>query len=285
MKHAASFLPEDFVVETRERRTGVLAAVLFPVMVIAVFAAFLVTNQQWNDVRAAQAAIDTETERVAREIAEMKNLERIRTHMDAKAELARGLLEPVPRSVLLAVLTNTMPSRVSLTSFELRTEVVKPPKSDASATGKAGARAGAKAGAGSTKGAKSGEAGQPIATPTPPAPLRRTNLIIVGVAPSLLEVGRWMTALEKVPIFASVRLELMEEKVIDGRGMSEFRMGIRIDPESDIRAWSELARVRAGELPASIAASLEEDHPFTFDNASATSHASADSQALSEDPQ
>jgi Tfp pilus assembly protein PilN len=250
-------------------------------MVIAVFAAFLVTNQQWNDVRAAQAAIDTETERVAREIAEMKNLERIRTHMDAKAELARGLLEPVPRSVLLAVLTNTMPSRVSLTSFELRTEVVKPPKSDTTAAGKAGA----KAGAGSTKGAKSGEAGQPIAAPTPPAPLRRTNLIIAGVAPSLLEVGRWMTALEKVPVFASVRLELMEEKVIDGRGMSEFRMGIRIDPEADIRAWSELARVRAGELPASIAASLEEDHPFTFDNASATSHASADSQALSEDPQ
>ena len=131
MNQSASFLPEDFVVETRERRTGLLAVVLFPVMILAVFAAFLVTNRQWTEVRAAQASVDQETERVAREISEMKSLEKIRAQMDAKAELARGLLEPVPRSVLLAVLTNTMPSNVALASFELRTEQIKPTKADA----------------------------------------------------------------------------------------------------------------------------------------------------------
>jgi hypothetical protein len=98
MKQSASFLPEDFVVETRERRTGLLAVVLFPIMILAVFAAFLVTNRQWTEVRAAQASVDQETERVAREISEMKSLEKIRAQMDAKAELARGLLEGVLRA-------------------------------------------------------------------------------------------------------------------------------------------------------------------------------------------
>ena len=137
MKPGASFLPEEFVVETRERRTGLLAAILLPVMIVAVFAAFLVTNRQWSEVRTAQSAVDKETERVAREIAEMKSLEKIRAQMNAKADLARGLLEPVPRSVLLAVLTNSMPRTVSLTSFELRTEEIKSVKPDPKADAKA----------------------------------------------------------------------------------------------------------------------------------------------------
>ena len=226
MKQSASFLPEDFVVETRERRTGLLAVVLFPIMILAVFAAFLVTNRQWTEVRAAQASVDQETERVAREISEMKSLEKIRAQMDAKAELARGLLEPVPRSVLLAVLTNTMPSNVALTSFELRTEQIKPAKVDPKIDPKADPKSrSARPAAGKPR---SGAATAPDANPEPIR--RRTHIVLVGLAPSLLEVGRWMTALERVPVFAAVRLELMEEKALDGVKLSEFRIAIRIEP-------------------------------------------------------
>lgn len=251
MKQSVSFLPEDFVVETRERRTGLLAVVLFPIMILAVFAAFLVTNRQWTEVRAAQASIDQETERVAREISEMKSLEKIRAQMDAKAELARGLLEPVPRSVLLAVLTNTMPSNVALTSFELRTEQIKPAKVDPKIDPKTDPRSrSARAAAAKPR---SGAAA-PEATPEPVR--RRTHIVLVGLAPSLLEVGRWMTALERVPVFAAVRLELMEEKALDGVKLSEFRIAIRIEPEADLRAWDELDTFRQGRLPDEFASSI-----------------------------
>jgi Tfp pilus assembly protein PilN len=255
MNQSASFLPEDFVVETRERRTGLLAVVLFPVMILAVFAAFLVTNRQWTEVRAAQASVDQETERVAREISEMKSLEKIRAQMDAKAELARGLLEPVPRSVLLAVLTNTMPSNVALASFELRTEQIKPTKVDAKNDAKNDAKADPKTRSARPAPAKprSGAAA-PEATPEPVR--RRTHIVLVGLAPSLLEVGRWMTALERVPVFAAVRLELMEEKALDGVKLSEFRIAIRIEPEADLRAWDELDVFREGRLPDEFASSI-----------------------------
>jgi len=252
MKQSASFLPEDFVVETRERRTGLLAVVLFPIMILAVFAAFLVTNRQWTEVRAAQASVDQETERVAREISEMKSLEKIRAQMDAKAELARGLLEPVPRSVLLAVLTNTMPSNVALTSFELRTEQIKPAKVDPKIDPKADPKSrSARPAAGKPR---SGAAAAPDANPEPIR--RRTHIVLVGLAPSLLEVGRWMTALERVPVFAAVRLELMEEKALDGVKLSEFRIAIRIEPEADLRAWDELDTFREGRLPDEFASSI-----------------------------
>ena len=252
MHQSASFLPEDFVVETRQRRTGLLAAILFPVMVVAVFAAFLVTNRQWNEVRAAQASVDRETERVAREISEMKSLEKIRAQMNAKADLARGLLEPVPRSVLLAVLTNTMPSKVALTALELRSEEIKPAKVDPKAAAKSDAQARAAKPAGAKP--RAGASATPEVVPEPIR--RRTHLVVVGLAPSLLEVGRWMTALERVPVFSTVRLELMEEKALDGLHLSEFRIAIRIEPDADLRGWEQLEIFREGRLPDEFASSI-----------------------------
>jgi hypothetical protein len=249
MKQPVSLLPEDFVVAARERRIGLLAAALFPVMLAAVFGAFLVTNRQWGEVRAAQSAIDRETERAAHEIAEMKSLERIRTRMDEKAELARGLLEPVPRSVLLAILVNTMPQQVAMHSLELRAEEIKPTKPDARADAKAVAKPDLR---------KPDPKAKPAVAEAQPPARRRTTLVMIGYAPSLLEVGRWMSALERVPVFSSIRLELMEEKVIDGRGISEFRIALRIDPDADLRAWKDLGSLRAGRLPDEVATALAE---------------------------
>ncbi|RLS99525.1 MAG: hypothetical protein DWI17_01625, partial [Planctomycetota bacterium] len=120
-----SFLPEDYVRDARERRSGIFALALFVIVMGAVFSAFLVTNRQWAAVRAAQTSINDETEKAAKEIAEMKRLEAMRAQMVEKAELARGLIEPIPRSVLLACLVNTMPPDLSLLEFEMKSEELK----------------------------------------------------------------------------------------------------------------------------------------------------------------
>jgi hypothetical protein len=155
-------------------------------------------------------------------------------------------------AVLLAVLTNTMPSNVALTSFELRTEQIKPAKVDPKIDPKADPKSrSARPAAGKPR---SGAAAAPDANPEPIR--RRTHIVLVGLAPSLLEVGRWMTALERVPVFAAVRLELMEEKALDGVKLSEFRIAIRIEPEADLRAWDELDTFREGRLPDEFASSI-----------------------------
>jgi Tfp pilus assembly protein PilN len=244
-----SLLPEEFVNETRERRTGLLAAVLFPLVLAAVVGAFFVTNRQWSQVRDAQAAVDEQTTRVAAQIGEMRSLERIRAEMGARSELARGLLEPVPRSLILAILVQTMPNEITLTAVEIRSEEIRPPK-EAKPAGAAGSSAKA--------------SGKPtVAKPAgAPVPRRATVLSIGGLAPSLHEVGRWMSALEQVPMFASVRLELMEEVVggevvggqhADATVASEFRIAIRIESETTIHEWDGLEAFRSGVLPESFA--------------------------------
>lgn len=239
-----SLLPEEFVNETRERRTGLLAAVVFPLVLASVVGAFFVTNRQWSQVRDAQAAIDEQTARVAAQIAEMRSLEQIRSEMGARSELARSLLEPVPRSLILAVLVQTMPSELTLTAVEIRTEEVRPPKE---------AKPAATAGSSAKAGGKLAAAKPAV----PPAPRRATVLAIGGLAPSLHEVGRWMSALEHVPMFASVRLELMEEVVggpmAGANPASEFRIAVRIEPEATIHEWDGLEAFRSGVLPESFA--------------------------------
>jgi Tfp pilus assembly protein PilN len=244
-----SLLPEEFVNETRERRTGLLAAVLFPLVLAAVVGAFFVTNRQWSQVREAQAAVDEQTARVAAQIAEMRSLERIRAEMGARSELARGLLEPVPRSLVLAVLIQTMPNEITLTAVEVRSEEIRPPKD---------AKPAATAGSSAKSGGKPAVA-KPAGTTLP---RRATVLSIGGLAPSLHEVGRWMSALEQVPMFASVRLELMEEvvggKIAGGEhgdtiATSEFRIAIRIEPGSTIHDWDGLEAFRSGALPEGFA--------------------------------
>jgi Tfp pilus assembly protein PilN len=235
---AATFLPDDYVREARERRSGFFALALFAIVMGSVFAAFLVTNRQWTSVRTAQANINGETEKAAKEIAEMKRLESMRAQMVEKAELARGLLEPVPRSVLLASLVNTMPADLSLIELEVKSEEIKSQKAAAPQGADPKARR-------MTKG-KEPEA------PAKPEPVRRRVVVnATGVAPDDLDVSGWMGALSKVPFLSGIRLEVSEEKEFGSTMMRQFRISMRIEPGADVRDWDglkDLARSRE-EMP------------------------------------
>ncbi len=228
MAHS-SFLPEDFVEERRDRRTGFFGIALFTIVIGAVAGAFFVTNRQWVDVRTAQMEIDAETESAAKEIAEMWRLEEMRALMIEKAELARGLIEPVPRSMLLASLVNTMPDGLSLLALELKSEEIKAPRRTIAQQPR-------------KLESKSAKAGKP-GTPEPKLePTKRRVLVTAeGVAPDDLAVSGWMGALGKVPYLSSIRLELSEEKDLNGRAVRHFKISMRIETNADARAWDGLA--------------------------------------------
>ena len=235
---AATFLPDDYVREARERRSGFFALALFAIVMGSVFAAFLVTNRQWTSVRTAQANINAETEKAAKEIEEMKRLETMRAQMVEKAELARGLLEPVPRSVLLASLVNTMPADLSLIELEVKSEEIKSQK-PASPQGA------------DPKARRMTKGNEPEA-PAKPEPVRRRVVVnATGVAPDDLDVSGWMGALSKVPFLSGIRLEVSEEKEVGSAMMRQFRISMRIEPGADVRDWDglkDLARSRE-EMP------------------------------------
>lgn len=248
MSNSHSFLPEDYIAQAAERRTNLVSLVLFGVVMTAVFGAFLVTNQQWTQVRREQIRIHSETEQAAGDIRKMQDLDKKREQMVEKADLAMTLIEPVPRSVLLALLVNAMPERLSLLDFDLKSQEVKLPKrageKDAADPKKPGASAPKVASRSKTKTEAEAAAAKDAKDAPKVDPVRYIIAIsMTGVAPTDLDVSRYMNALSAISVFKGVHLDTTEEKEVDGMVVRQFRISMRIEPDADLRSLRNMIQL------------------------------------------
>jgi Tfp pilus assembly protein PilN len=241
--NTASFLPEDYLAQKAERRTNLISLTLFAVVMAAVFGAFLVTNRQWTQVRRRQQEINEQYQQAALRIEELNKLQEQKEQMLSKAELAASLVERVPRSILLAELINRMPPRLSLLSFEMESEKITAkaqPAGGKEATGKLSAPARPK-----TK----GEAGEEARKPEPPR--FKVAIAMTGVAPTDLEVSRYMSLLNGYALLRDVTLEYSEEKEIEGAKMRQFKIKMALNPEADVRSVEPILMPRGIPNPMS----------------------------------
>ncbi|MHC5114997.1 MAG: PilN domain-containing protein [Planctomycetota bacterium] len=226
MNTNASFLPDDYLDQKAERRTNLISLVLFAVVMLGVFLAFLVTNQKWSDVKDHQERINSRYQEAAQQITELVELEEQKSEMLLRAEIAAALVERVPRSVLLAELINRMPPRLALLEFDLESEKVKP----------AIPRVDKPTGAGTLKPTRAktkAEATKDQKKIRPPK--YRVKISLVGVAPSGEEVSKYLADLNTYGLLRDVNLEYTEEKELEGLVMQKFAINMRLNPEADVR--------------------------------------------------
>jgi hypothetical protein len=240
--NSASFLPEDYLEQKAERRTNVICLTLFAVVMVAVFGAFLVTNRQWTQVRAAQQSINGAYQEAAMQIEPLTERETQREQMLHKAELAASLVERVPRSILLAELINRMPPRLSLIEFTLTSEKILVAAKDAAPTGATG-RLGGKPQRAPTK----EEVSEQTRRIEPTRYMARVTM--TGVAPTDLEVSRYMAELNSYTLLHHVALEYSEEHEIEGQKMRQFRIKFTLDPDADVREIQPLMKRRSIKNP------------------------------------
>jgi Tfp pilus assembly protein PilN len=233
MPNSNSFLPEDYLAQKAERRTNLISLVLFAVVMLGVFLAFIVTNQKWSNVKQNQMAINARYQQVAEQITELTELEEQKEQMLDKAELATALVERVPRSILLAELINRMPDRLSLLQFTLNSEKLKAPIARAAAPSD-GSRLGPAR-------AKTKEEAAEEMEKKVEAPRYSVRITLVGVAPTDLEVSRYLAALNAYSLLHNVTLEYSEENEIEGQLMRKFEIKMQLDPNADMREIEPLA--------------------------------------------
>jgi Tfp pilus assembly protein PilN len=228
MSTTTSFLPEDYLDQKAERRTNMISLSLFAVVMVAVFAAFLVTNRQWSQVKAARASVNEQYEQAAVQIETLNELEQQKNQMLSKARLAAALVERVPRSILLAELINRMPPRLGLLEFELKSQKVK-------AARKAPKREGSTGRIGPSRARTREEAAQLRDAKKVEAPRYQVSLTLVGIAPTDVEVSQYITELNTYPLLKDVNLEYSEERKFDGNKMRQFEIKMTLDPRADVR--------------------------------------------------
>ena len=120
-----NFVPDDYIQTGESRRTNLMYLVLFAVVMAALGGAFMTIELRQRAFGAKEKLVNAKMAQAKEAIKQFEELQTKRKVMIKTALTTAELLEPVPRSVLLASLTNNLPTGVSLLRLNL---VQKEPK-------------------------------------------------------------------------------------------------------------------------------------------------------------
>ena len=114
------FVPEDYTQRRQWRRANFLYMGLVSVMLLVFLVTFMSIKIRQKSLNAEEAAVDVKMAAAQQSIAQLETLQVQRQEMMKKALLTAELIEPVPRSIVLALLTNTIPDGLSLSEITLK---------------------------------------------------------------------------------------------------------------------------------------------------------------------
>lgn len=268
-----SFLPRDYVAGKAERRATLTLLVIFTVVMVAIVSAFMVTSQQWNEVRRQQRLIDASYAEEQVKIQQLRELEEQRAELVDKAEVTTALIDRVPRSVLLAEIVTRMPGRVTLLEVELESKRIRaatPPPAAGGGQGRAGGvrSISSTARTNPQNASRTGRGAAPGATaaaerPKVEPPRFESTLTLVGVATANNDIADFYTALQACPLLEQVDLQFIQATVMDDVERRKFEIHCRIRPDADaaLVATAQPGHVLGRPTPAEIAEMLRGERP------------------------
>jgi Tfp pilus assembly protein PilN len=208
-----SFLPEDYLERKAQRRTNVICAVLAGIVMAAIGSAFSITEHMVQVAEEDHARIESEYAAAGKQIEQEEHLEQKQRQMSRQADLSSSLQEPILRSIILAQMTNSVPTGVTWLEFNLssqRKNAAPPP--DAKST-------------------------------APPEPISfDVNLKVSGVAPSDVQVAEFIRRLSHNGLFKDVNLVVSDEFLQDNVKVRRFQIEMALDSSADV---SKLPRTKS----------------------------------------
>jgi Tfp pilus assembly protein PilN len=198
-----NFVPDDYVQSNESRRANLMCLVLFSVVMAALGGSAVAIRIRQRACGAQEALVNAKMAQMEESIKKFEELQTKRKEMMRTALTTAELLEPVPRSVLLASLTNSLPPGVSLMRLDMIQKELPRSAADSAAKTKYEA-AQQKGGAGAAEARSSTEKAL------------ETRMEIEGIAPSDLQVAAYIEHLGNSVLLDNVALvESKEKKIAD----------------------------------------------------------------------
>ena len=217
-----NLLPQDYLVRRSQQRANVLCLILFAVVMVGVVCAAVVSEQKAARARRDREQVYVEYRQASQLIARMQELEHKKTDVVSKAQMASELLERVPRSYLLATVTNALPASGSLTEVKLLTTQPKVAKAAAKQKSKFRARRAVRAAA-----AKKAE------TPTKRPP-PQVSVEVTGLAQTDVHVAQFISRMHNCPLMRSVELAYSEEDEVGEAVVRKFLVTMELNPSATV---------------------------------------------------
>jgi len=203
-----NFVPDDYVQSNESRRTNLMYLALLALVMAALGGSFMTIKIRQHACSIRENLVNKKMSQIQQSIKQFEDLQAKRKEMMKTALTTAELLEPVPRSVLLATLTNNLPAGVSLLKLNL---VQSEPKqtSGAAVTNQYHAAQAKKADA------------QPQSSTEK---FLETRIDIEGIAPSDLQVAAYIERLSNSTLMNNVALVESKEHAIEGTSFRQFKL-------------------------------------------------------------
>ena len=225
-----SFLPDDYLDAKRQRRSNTLCAALFLIVVAGIGSAFLYMQRTMEDVDRELTRVATQCEEAAGQIAQLGQMQEKQRTMEAQAALTASLIEKVPRSCILAQITNARPQGVSLLDFSLESKVHSAP---------AVAQPAPSHNKYQIKRAQLEAQRNAAVAAAPEAKVYDVYFHLTGVAENDVQVAAYIKALSACTIFNDVNLLVSDEYEDNKVKMRRFQIDFSLDPQADVRDQSK----------------------------------------------
>jgi len=217
------FLPSDYAEKKAKRRADIILLSLFGVTVGAIGVTWHLCEKELAAAEASYAEVNHRYTQAARRIEQVNQMRERQKSVADRIELSASLLERMPRSNLLAEITNALPEGVVLSQVELQAKRIK--------------QASVAAPAAKTSAAKA-------APPPRPEPLKfDTTLAIEGTALTEGQVSDYIDSLGRGGYFEDIDLLWVKQEQTkaardSGRGPTDVRrflIALKLDPSAEAR--------------------------------------------------
>ena len=225
MRPQDDFLPKEYIEHRQDRRMHVAALSLFAIVLAGVVVAFFITRADWQRVKEIRAQVAIRYEEAADQVRTLSSLEDRQARIFERAELAASLIDRIPRSVLLSEFINRMPEGLGLLEFELTSHML-PPSEPTSLDGP------------SNRPRRGQTATEAMEDPRVEPPRWRTEVSLLGFAPTDVHVSAFLAELNEHPVLENVSLHFSEEVDLNELSVRQFRIKAELGPDADFRGLS-----------------------------------------------
>ncbi|MBW8034321.1 MAG: PilN domain-containing protein [Planctomycetes bacterium] len=204
------FLPNDYVQQRDSSRVNFLYFVLLGAVMAGIAITFLVIKVRQRSVQKELTAITVSMGKAREQMELVEQLQAKGKSLMQTASITTGLPDLIPRTIILACLTNSLPEGVSLLDLKITdNEVVSVVEEGKSKSQYAAASAAL------SKSAK---------TDSVPVRVVDTNIEITGIAPSDIEVAKYIAKIGNSLLLDNVGLVESKEHVIDDVKFRRFKL-------------------------------------------------------------
>lgn len=228
-----SFLPDDYLARKARRRANAICAALFVVVMAAIGSAFTLSDRSLKDIEARRNAVEADYNQAAKRIKEVQSMKEKQQRMARQAELTDSLLERVPRSYLLAEITNSMPTGVSLLDLSLDSRLKAAPAPVAKSQFEEK----------KSKRKPTDKKAETEAAAPPPPKQYDVALRVTGIAANDVQVAQFISKLNVSALLRDVNLVISDEfqKSRDragepaGEKLRRFQIEMALRPDAEVK--------------------------------------------------